>query len=72
MDGGEPGDLRLVDGTVTLQTLAGSLQLLDLQPAGGRRMSGADAVRGRPGLLLERVDAPPAGLEPEPIERAVG
>jgi methionyl-tRNA formyltransferase len=72
LDDADLGDLRLVDGVLALQTAAGALQLLDVQPAGGRRMSGVEAARGRPGLLLERVEPPPAGTEPEPIERPVG
>lgn len=72
LDEADVGDIRLVDGVLAVQTLAGALLLLDVQRAGGRRMSGADAVRGRPGLLLERLESPPVGLEWEPIERPVG
>jgi methionyl-tRNA formyltransferase len=34
-----------------LQTSDGILELGEVQPAGGRRMSAADFVRGRPGLI---------------------
>ena len=36
----------------------GRLRLLEVQPAGGRVMSGAAYRRGRPGLLGSRVGAP--------------
>jgi methionyl-tRNA formyltransferase len=57
---GEPGDEpgRLVrDGgsSLALATAEGRLRLLELQPAGGRRMDGATFVRGRPGLIGARV-----------------
>ena len=35
----------------TLHTSDGALELLEVQPAGGRRMSGEEYVRGRPGSL---------------------
>lgn len=51
----EPGDMpgalvALGDG-LALATTDGRLELRDVQPAGGRRMSGADLRRGRPGVL---------------------
>ncbi|MET1232937.1 MAG: methionyl-tRNA formyltransferase [Candidatus Limnocylindrales bacterium] len=39
----------------------GRLRLLEVQPAGGRRMSAADLVRGRPGLVGSRLAAPSLG-----------
>jgi methionyl-tRNA formyltransferase len=46
---------RVVDaapeGTLNLPTSAGMLELLEVQPAGGRRMSGEDFARGRQGRL---------------------
>jgi len=45
---GIPG--TIVDGPA-LATSDGLLELLEVQPAGGRRMSGTDLVRGRPGLV---------------------
>ena len=56
----EPGDVpgRLVrhgGSGLALATADGRLLLLELQPAGGRRMDAATFVRGRPGLLGSRV-----------------
>ena len=42
--------LRVGSG-LGLATADGVLELLEVQPAGGRRMSGAELVRGRPGLV---------------------
>jgi methionyl-tRNA formyltransferase len=46
---------RAVDATpgngLGLQTSDGVLELVEVQPAGGRRMSAADYVRGRPNLV---------------------
>jgi methionyl-tRNA formyltransferase len=48
---GSIGELvRLGDGGVGL-VCEGLLELVEVQPAGGRRMSGQDLVRGRPGLI---------------------
>lgn len=57
---GEPGDEqgRLVwdaGSGLALATAEGRLRLLEVQPAGGRRMDGATFVRGRPGLIGARV-----------------
>ena len=57
---GEPGDEqgRLVwdaGSGLALATAEGRLRLLEVQPAGGRRMDGATLVRGRPGLIGARV-----------------
>jgi methionyl-tRNA formyltransferase len=40
----------IVDGPA-IATAEGLLELVEVQPAGGRRMSGVDLVRGRPGLV---------------------
>lgn len=56
---------RAVDGEVTPGTIVdgpaigtadGLLELLEVQPAGGRRMSGEELVRGRPGLIGSVID----------------
>ena len=52
----EPGTLVATDGgELGLATARGVLELVEVQPAGGRRMSGADLVRGRPTLIGSRV-----------------
>lgn len=43
--------LRLPANRVALAASDGLLELIEVQPAGGRRMSGAELVRGRPGLV---------------------
>ena len=45
---GSPG--TILDGPA-IATTDGSLELLEVQPAGGRRMSGDELVRGRSGLI---------------------
>jgi methionyl-tRNA formyltransferase len=47
-------------GGLVLVTVDGLLALRDVQPAGGRRMSGADLLRGRPSLAGMHVLAAPA------------
>lgn len=48
----EPGVLGCTPaGEPALVTRQGVLELLEVQPAGGRRMSGPALVRGRPGLV---------------------
>lgn len=42
----EPGTLHVEAGTLALQTSAGVLQVLDLQPAGKRPMTAAEYLRG--------------------------
>jgi len=54
----EPGRLVAVDDGIALSTQDGLLHLLEVQPAGGRRMSGAELVRGRPKLIGSRVSVP--------------
>ena len=56
--------LEVGDGGLALATADGLLELLEVQPAGGRRMSGADLLRGRPAL------AGSAGIEPPPAGTA--
>jgi methionyl-tRNA formyltransferase len=48
---GERGSLVRLGTGIGLATAAGVLELLVVQPAGGRRMSGAQLVRGRPRLV---------------------
>jgi methionyl-tRNA formyltransferase len=43
--------LRLPANRVALAASDGLLELVEVQPAGGRRMSAAELVRGRPGLV---------------------
>jgi methionyl-tRNA formyltransferase len=51
-----PGTLvRVESAGLGLVTAERILELLDVQPAGGRRMSGADLLRGRPALAGARV-----------------
>jgi len=48
-DAGEPGRVASTDGGIlTVETAAGLLRLLRLQPAGKRPMSAADFLRGHP------------------------
>jgi len=55
-----PGDLVPVGRDLALVTGDGLLALDEVQPAGGRPMSGAELARGRPGILAVARDAPPA------------
>ena len=41
----------LPDGGLGLSTSNGVLELLEVQPAGGRHMTGPELVRGRPGIV---------------------
>ena len=66
------GELRSDGGRLLLATQDGALDLIEVQPAGGRRMSGQELLRGRPALLHERVDSPAGDLAHGPIERPVG
>ena len=45
---------------LALVTADGLLELTEVQPAGGKRMRGADLARGRPGLLSVAGGASPA------------
>jgi methionyl-tRNA formyltransferase len=54
--GGERGTLvRLEDGGLGLTTAQDALELVEVQPAGGRRMTGRELLRGRPNLVGSRV-----------------
>lgn len=55
-----PGLLEPDGDGLALTTGAGRLRLLEVQPAGGRSMSGSDLRRGRPGLAGSQVMAPVA------------
>jgi methionyl-tRNA formyltransferase len=57
----EPGVLVPAGDGLGLVTSDGVLELVDVQPAGGRRMSGAELVRGRPGLLGRVIEGPARG-----------
>jgi methionyl-tRNA formyltransferase len=48
--GDTPGRLAAGDDGLELTTRGGRLRLLEVQPAGGRRMSTAELLRGRPAL----------------------
>lgn len=53
------GDLyRTRDGLIALRVSDAGLALDEVQPASGRRMTGAALVRGRPALIGAKVDAP--------------
>ncbi len=67
-----PGDLYAAPHELLLATAEGALVLREVQPAGRNRMSGAEALRGRPALLRERVETTNPDLVLEPIERPVG
>src|SRR3954451_2569492 len=47
----EIGALVGIDGGLALATAQGLLALDEIQPSGGRRMTAAELLRGRPGLL---------------------
>jgi methionyl-tRNA formyltransferase len=50
--GDAPGSLgRTQGGGLALATSDGLLELVEVQPAGGRRMTGAELLRGRPALV---------------------
>jgi len=55
--------LRLPANRLALTAQDGMLELLEVQPAGGRRMSGAELLRGRPQLAGASVLSPDDGLE---------
>ncbi|HEX9043721.1 MAG TPA: methionyl-tRNA formyltransferase [Candidatus Limnocylindrales bacterium] len=50
-----PGSIVVEAGQPALSTSAGLLVLEEVQPAGGRRMTGAELLRGRPALTGSRV-----------------
>ena len=53
-----PGTLVADGAGLALVTGAGRLRLLEVQPAGGRSMSSAELLRGRPSLAGTVVSAP--------------
>jgi methionyl-tRNA formyltransferase len=56
-DPGAVGTLVAHDDSIALVVADGILRLDHVQPAGGRRMSGAELRRGRPGIVGSRVRA---------------
>ena len=50
-DGPAPGTLALADGALVLGCATGGLEIVELQPPGGRRMPAADWLRGLRGAL---------------------
>ena len=54
----EPGRLLQADRLPALTTRDGQLLLHEVQPAGGRRMTGAELLRGRPALVGSHVLSP--------------
>lgn len=50
--------MRLPANRVALSTRDGLLELVEVQPAGGRRMTGSELLRGRPQLAGSRVELP--------------
>ena len=58
--GAAPGEIVALDGgAITVACGEGSLALVELQRAGGRRMSAAEFLRGRPPLRGARFALPP-------------
>lgn len=55
----DPGTLVDLRPGLALAAADGLLELLEVQPAGGRTMSGAELLRGRPGLIGPRAGASP-------------
>lgn len=53
-----PGRLVAVNDGLALTTSEGLLRLLEVQPSGGRRMSGGELLRGRPNLIGSWVSVP--------------
>lgn len=47
---------------LAVATSSGLLELLEVQAAGSRRMSGAELLRGRPALAGTRVESPPGAV----------
>jgi methionyl-tRNA formyltransferase len=56
-----PGTICADGDGLAVATADGLLRLLDVQPAGGRRMDGAALRHGRPGLAGSRIGAPTLG-----------
>ena len=64
-----PGLLVADDGGLGLATIEGRLRLLQVRPAGGRSMSGAELRRGRPRLVGQKVVGPDRGVAASGIAR---
>jgi methionyl-tRNA formyltransferase len=58
---GVEGEVVRASGGPAVATARGLLGLDEVQPAGGRRMSGADFGRGRPGFIGSTLAAPSRG-----------
>jgi methionyl-tRNA formyltransferase len=58
---GVEGAVVLAAGGPAVVTARGLLGLDEVQPAGGRRMSGADFGRGRPGFIGSMLATPSSG-----------
>ena len=52
-----PGELTVIDGRLLLGCSAGALELLEVQPPGGKPMAAADYLRGRASALVGGEDA---------------
>jgi methionyl-tRNA formyltransferase len=65
---GNLGVIRAVGPSLVLSTADGALELLTIQPAGGKPMSAEAFLRGRPDFRATVIPGPPS----EPIERPVG
>ena len=57
-DAPRPGTLLDLEGGLGLATGEGVLALTRVQPAGGRPMTGAELLRGRPGLAGATIESP--------------
>jgi methionyl-tRNA formyltransferase len=55
----QAGVIQALDEGLALATADGLLELIEVQPAGGRRMTGAELLRGRPALAGSTVSEPP-------------
>jgi len=60
---GQPGSLVADGDGIALVTARGHLRLIDVQPAGKNRMSGAAFRRGRPSVVGSKVLAPKVSAE---------
>ncbi|HVA86151.1 MAG TPA: hypothetical protein VNF73_07530, partial [Candidatus Saccharimonadales bacterium] len=66
------GTLSRAGDGLALTTADGALELLEVQPAGGRPMSGAELLRGRPDLAESTVVRSRPGADDRgPLERPV-
>jgi len=72
LPGAAPGELRGDGRALLLQSSRGALDLLEVQPAGSRRMSADELLRGRPGLSGQHLQPSPPGAGSRPVEWPVG